>query len=185
LEKIGLLDSIVKSAYNIDLGRKGLATEGKEGKGRVAFSTGLLTAHSAFKEVHDQAATDLETLILVEHAYLTEELRHCGPEETQVAASMTAALSAFDDALLALTAVQNIPGYQVADKTWPHDSNHRYNGMPMDSFHLACNAHRTRLRNPLRVPGINAVERQIYEQRAVNMTAAQNAYLEKQKAALG
>ncbi|GHT56582.1 hypothetical protein FACS1894109_06000 [Spirochaetia bacterium] len=38
--------------------------------------------------------------------------------------------------------------------------------------------------NTLSVPGINTVEREVYEQRAANMTAAQSAYLEKQKIAL-
>jgi hypothetical protein len=169
--------------YNIDLGRKGLATEGSTENGRRLFSTGLLTALAAFKEI-GAAANDLETLILAEHAYLTEELRYCGPRESPVASSMTAALASFDDALLALEAVQNIPGYQVADKTWPHDSDHRYHDMPKDAFHSACHSHRTRLNNPLRVPGINTIEREVYKQRAVNMTAAQNAYLEKQKIAL-
>ncbi|GHT56583.1 hypothetical protein FACS1894109_06010 [Spirochaetia bacterium] len=153
MDRNGLLVSIVQSVYNIDTGRKGLATAGATEDGFVSYSSGMANALAVFKEVSDlrsaaQAPKDLETLILVEHAYLTEELLHCRPEETQVTASMTAALASFDDALLALTAVQNIPGYQVADKTWPHDSAHRYNDMPKDAFHLACHAHRTRLSNP-------------------------------------
>ncbi|GHU98227.1 hypothetical protein FACS189483_05970 [Spirochaetia bacterium] len=184
-----MLVSIVNSVYNIDLGRKGLATAGATEDGFVSYSSGMANALAVFKEVSDlqsadQAANDLETLILAEYAYLTEELRHCRPEETQVVTSMTAALASFDDALLALEAVQDPTVYLGAEKTWPHNPDYRYNDMPRDVFHIACHAHRTRLNTPLRVPGINTVERQVYEQRSVNMTVAQNAYLKKQKIAL-
>jgi hypothetical protein len=56
--------------------------------------------------------------------------------------------------------------------------------MPKDAFHIACMSHRTRINNTLRTPGINMTERKLYELRAACMTAAQNAYLEKQKNAL-
>jgi hypothetical protein len=184
MERAGLLNSIVQGVYNIYLGRQGLAAEGDEGAGRILFSTGLSDALKIFKEVHSNAAYDLETLLLVEYAYLTEERRYCGPAEPGVFASMTAALASFDDALHALEAVQDAVGYKAADKTWPHQPKYRYHNMPKDAFHIACNAHRTRLNNTLRTPGINAVEREVYEQRAENMSAAQNAYLNKQQSAL-
>jgi hypothetical protein len=184
MEKIGLLDSIVQSMESIDLGRKGLATEGGESAGRIAFSGGLLTVLAVFKEVYDNAVNDIETAILVEYAYLTEERRYCSPAEPGVFASMTAALVSFDDALLALKAVQNIAGYKVANQTWPHLPKYRHHEMPKDAFHLACSANRTRINNTLRTPGINTVERQVYEQRSKNMTALQNAYLSKQQSAL-
>jgi hypothetical protein len=170
---------------DIDLGRNGLTTIGEEANGRAHFVTGLSRALATFKEVNTNAVNDTETVILVEYAYLTEEQRYCRPIEPTVAASMSAALASFDDALLALEAVQNISGYQVADKTWPHLPKYRYHDMPKDAFHLACNAHRTRLNNTLRTPGINASEREVYEQRAMNINTVQSAYLGKQQSDLG
>ena len=41
-----------------------------------------------------------------------------------------------------------------------------------DAFHLACIAHRTRLMNVLRSPGINMIEKTVLQQRIANMTAA-------------
>jgi hypothetical protein len=56
--------------------------------------------------------------------------------------------------------------------------------LPKDSFHIACIAHHTRLRNILRAPGINMLEKAVLQQRAANMTTARNSYIEKQQAAL-
>jgi predicted nucleic acid-binding protein len=168
--------------YNIDLGRKGLATDGKEHNGRISFSGGLLSALAVFKEVHDNVNEDLETLIMIEHVFVTEELRYS--EVPKVESSMTAALASFEDALLSLGAVQDVAGYKVADKTWPHLSKYRYHDMPKDAFHIACASHYTRINNTLRTPGINSIERQVYEQRLKNMSVAQSAYLSRQQSAL-
>ncbi|GHT14250.1 hypothetical protein AGMMS4956_11730 [Bacteroidia bacterium] len=184
MEKIGLLNKIVKSVYDIYLGRKSLATEGAAEEGRIFLSRGLLSALAVFKEVYANAGNDTETVILVEHAYLTEERRYCSPLEPTVAASMTAALASFKDALRALKTVQNAETYLNAETTWPHLPKYRYHDMPKDAFHIACNANRTRINNTLRTPGINNVEREVYEQRSKNMTAIQAAYLNKQETAL-
>jgi hypothetical protein len=184
MEKTGLLDKITASVYSIDLGRNGLATEGGEAAGRVFLATGLTDALSVFEEVNNNVAKDIVTAILVEHAYLTEELRYCSPAESGVFASMTAAIASFDDALRALKTVQDAVAYKTAETTWPHLPKYRYCGMPKDAFHLACSANRTRINNTLRTPGINTVERQVYEQRSKNMTALQNAYLSKQQSAM-
>jgi hypothetical protein len=120
----------------------------------------------------------------VEHAFSAEEQRYCGLTELGVLANMTAAIASFDDALLALKVVQNAVVYREADKTYAHHPNYRYHNMPKDAFHNACIAHRTRLNNILRAPGINTIERDVYEQRAVNMGAAQNVYAALQKKAL-
>jgi hypothetical protein len=61
---------------------------------------------------------------------------------------------------------------------------YRIQGLPKDAFHLACMSHLTRLNNTLRVPGINMIEKAVVNQRAANMTAAQNKYIEKQKNAM-
>jgi hypothetical protein len=45
-------------------------------------------------------------------------------------------------------------------------------------------ANYTRINNTLRTPGINSIERQVFEQRQKNMKAMQSAYLTKQNTAL-
>jgi hypothetical protein len=183
MEKNGLLVSIVQRVYYIDLGRKGLATVGAAEDGRASFTKGLLAARAVFREVHDNASNDLEALILVEHAYVTEERRYSG--EPFVEASLSAALTSFDDALRVLVTVQDPVAYKNAETSWPHLRKYRYHTMPKDVFHIAANAHVTRLRNTLRSPGINNIEREVYEQRAKNMSAAQAAYFDLQKRAIG
>ncbi|GHV82402.1 hypothetical protein AGMMS49991_09600 [Spirochaetia bacterium] len=51
-------------------------------------------------------------------------------------------------------------------------------------IHQACDAHRTRLSNSLRTPGINMTEKAVIQQRVANMKTAVSYYIEKQKAAL-
>jgi transcriptional regulator GlxA family with amidase domain len=120
----------------------------------------------------------------VEYAILTEERRHSSENESGVVASMTAGLNAFDDALLALEAVQDIAGYKVADKTWPHSSKYRVHDMPNDALHITCKADLTRIENTLRTPGINPTERELYDQRKETLTAIRDAYQKRQEAAL-
>ena len=53
-----------------------------------------------------------------------------------------------------------------------------------DAFHIACASHRARLKNNLSAIGIDPIEKSLLEQRRLNLTAAQDSYAEKQKAAL-
>jgi hypothetical protein len=119
-----------------------------------------------------------------EEAFVEQEFQFCNEQDTQARSSLAQALQSFNDAFLSLEAVEDAAGYKVADKTWPHNSKSRIQGFPKDAFHQACTAHRTRLNNVLRAPGINMIEKAVLQQRAVNMTAAQSAYIAKQKAAL-
>lgn len=169
---------------SIDVGRKGLAVEGKTEEGLHLFSTGLSSALMVFKEVFVNVANDIETLILVEYAYLTEELRYCSSLEPGVFASMTAAVAGFDDALRALKTLQDAELYKAAETTYPHLPQYRHHGMPKDAFLVACIANYTRINNTLRTPGINSIEREVYEQRLKNMIAVQNAYHSWQEVAL-
>ena len=52
------------------------------------------------------------------------------------------------------------------------------------SFHHACISHKTRLKNILRSPGINLIEKALLRQRLSNLSTAQSGYIEKQKKAL-
>jgi hypothetical protein len=97
---------------------------------------------------------------------------------------LTQAIASFEDALRCLEAVEDASIYIGADKAYPRSSQYRIQGYPRDAFHIACIAHRTRLYNILRAPGINMNEKAVLKQRAANMKVAQNSYLEKQKLVL-
>jgi len=49
---------------------------------------------------------------------------------------------------------------------------------------VACSSHCTRLKNILRSPGIDSIEKNLLKQRYANLAAAQKGYIEKQKKAL-
>jgi hypothetical protein len=135
---------------------------------------------SAFKEV--QASADAQTLILAELTFLQQELQFC--HETDTKSSLTQAIQSFEDALRSLEVVEDTAVYRDVEKTYPIFPKYRIQGFPKDAFHLACIAHQTRLRNSLRTPGINMIEKAVLNQRAANMTSAQSGYIEKQKKSL-
>jgi hypothetical protein len=166
----------------IDGGRKGLAIDGSEHEGRILYEDGLSEAMAAFTEV--AATADAETLILAEHVFLTKELQFCDQADAAAIASITQAIASFDYALRSLEAVADFSSYRVAEKTYPLFAKYRIHGMPKDAFHTACIAHRTRLNNILRAPGINMTEKALYQQRAANISTAQSVYGEIQKKCL-
>ena len=179
--KTGLLSSIVNAALNIDLGRKGFANIGKEREGRISYENGIDRAMSAFQEV--QASADPQVFILAEYDFITQEFQLCEKTDTDTLSSLKKAIESFDDAFLALQAVEE-PGYRTADKTYPHNGKYRVNGFPKDAFHIATISHKTRLQNILRSPGIDPIEKALLKQRFANLSTAQKAYIEKQKKAL-
>jgi hypothetical protein len=182
MDPTGLLNKILQAVVDIDLGRKGLTTDSEEHNGRIHYERGIYTALSAFKEA--QASADPKTLILAELAFLQQELQFCHEADTDTRSSLSQAIQTFNDALLSLEAVEDAVMYQGAEKTHPHGPKYRIQGYPKDAFHLACIAHRTRIRNSLRTPGINMIEKAVLNQRSANMTTAQNGYIEKQKKVL-
>jgi hypothetical protein len=182
MDPTGLINKILQAVVSIDLGRKGLAADGEEHNGRVHFEKGIYTALSAFKEA--KASADPQTLILAELAFLQQELQFCHEADTDTKSSLTQAVQSFVDALRSLEVVENADLYQEAEKTWPTSPKYRVQGFPKDAFHLACIAHRTRIRNVLRAPGINMIEKAVLNQRAANLTTAQSGYREKQKKAI-
>jgi hypothetical protein len=181
LAETGLLIRIANAAASIDSGRKGFATWGKEHEGRISYERGISVALSAFKEA--QATADPQTIILAEYTFLTQELQFCDKSDKDSLNSLTKALQMFDDAFLALQAVED-SGYKIVDKTTPHHKDYRVSGYPKDSFHIACSSHITRIKNMLRTPGIDPIEKALLKQRLANLPAAQNGYIEKQKKAL-
>jgi len=181
LDLIGYVRSITRAAANIDSGRKGFATRGKAEEGRISYELGIANAMSAFKEA--QTTADPQTMILAEYTFLTQEFEFCEKSDKDSLNSLTKALQSFDDAFLALKAVEE-DGYKTAERTYPHDKDYRVSGYPKDSFHVACGSHQTRIKNMLRTPGIDPIEKTLLKQRLANLPAAQNGYIEKQKKAL-
>jgi len=181
LDRAGLLSRIAEAAANIDSGRKGFATWGKEHEGRMSYERGIAEALAAFKEA--QATADPLTMILAEYTFLTQELHFCKKSDKDSINSLTKALQFFDDAFLALKAVEE-DGYKTAEKTYPHNKDYRVMGYPKDSFHIACSSHITRIKNILRAPGIDPIEKALLKQRLANLPTTQNSYIEKQKKVL-
>jgi len=183
LEATGLVDSIYSAAVAIDFGRKGFAIRGKAEEGRISYEEGISEALSTFKDA--QSTIDPKIIIIVEYAFLNQELQFCDTSDTDSFSSLTEAIQSFKDALLALNVVENSTNYKIAEQIIPHHKKHRIKGYPKDSYHIAANAHRTRLRNILRAPGIDPIEKSLLKQRYANLAIWQKGYCEKQGTALG
>jgi hypothetical protein len=187
LDLILLANNITNAVIHIDSGRKGFATRGKEHEGRLSYERGISEALSNFKEASNQrfaATADPQTIILAEYTFLSQELEFCEKTDKDSIASLTKAIRFFDDAFLALETVEGLH-YEIADKTIPHDAKYRISGFPMDAYHIACDSHKTRLKNVLRSPGIDPIEKALLRQRLLNLSAGQGGYVEKQRKALG
>ena len=178
MAKTGLVNSIYEAAASIDAGRKGIAIRGKAEKGRISYEKGIEKALTAFKEAKTTA--DPQIIILAEYTFISQELQFCSETDKDTLSSLTLAIQSFDDAFLALKAVDE-SCYKIADKIFPHNKKYRVGGFPRDSFHIACIAHKTRLRNILRSPGIDLIEKALLKQRFANLSAARIGYIEKQK----
>ena len=182
MDQIGLINSIYKAALIIDSGRKGIATRGKAEEGRISYEVGIAEALYAFRDA--QATVDPQTIILAEYTFISLEFQLCDETDKDSQSSLTQAVQSFDDAFLALKIVEDGSLYQGAEQTYPHSQKYRVGGFPKDAFHIACIAHRTRLQNILRAPGIDAIEKALLKQRFANLSTAQNSYIEKQKAVM-
>jgi len=182
LDPIGLANSIYSATADIDVGRKGYAVIGKEREGRISFEDGIAMALAAFKKA--MASGDPQTMLLCEYIFLSQENQFCPEADKETHNSLAQAIESFDDAFLVLKAVEN-PGYKIVDEAFPRNGKYRVKGCPKDSLHIACIAHKTRLQNILRTPGLDQIERDLLKQRLLNLPAAQDGYVKKQKKALG
>jgi hypothetical protein len=177
-----LLNSITNAVIYIDAGRKGFAARGKEQEGRIFYETGIANAMTAFQQA--QTSADPQALILAEYTFITQEFQLCDKTDKDTINSLTQAISSFDDAFLALKVVEDKNKYEGAENTHPHNKKYRVKGFPKDAFHIACFAHKTRLQNVLRAPGIDPIEKSLLKQRLANLSTAQGGYVEKQRKAL-
>ena len=181
--RTGLLDEIYLATIAIDFGRKGFATRGKEQKGRISYEKGIDMAMSSFGEA--KASANPETIIRAEQIFLSQELQFCDKADRDAQGSLTLAIQGFMDALACLEAVEDATGYsKIADKVIPSVPKYRIDGLPKDAFHIACRAHKTRIRNVLRAPGIDTIEKNLLKQRRANLSVAENSYMKKQEKAL-
>jgi hypothetical protein len=181
LDLTGYATNILEATISIDAGRKGFATKGKAEEGRMLYEKGIALALSTFRET--QSTTDPETIILAEYTFIMQELQFCDVADRDSINSLTKAIQSFDDAFLALNEVEK-DSYKTAENIFPHSKDHRVKGFPKDSFHIACIAHRTRLKNVLRSPGIDPIEKALLKQRLANLSAAQDGYVDLQGKAL-
>jgi hypothetical protein len=181
LDLITLANDIINAATSIDAGRKGFATRGKEHDGRLSYERGISAALSLFQQA--QATADPEIIILAEYTFLSQELEFCEKTDKDSISSLSKAIRTFDDAFLALKTVEG-SHYEVVEQAISHEKEYRVSGFPMDAYHIACHSHKTRLKNVLRSPGIDPIEKALLKQRLVNLSAGQGGYVEKQKKAL-
>jgi hypothetical protein len=182
LDPTGLVSSIAEAALSIDYGRKGFATRGKAEEGRLSYERGVSVALSVFKDA--QSTADPQTIILIEYTFLSQELQFCEETDTDSRSSLTQAIQSFDDAFLALKAVEDSTLYKGVELAIPHNKKYRIHDFPKDAFHLACISHRTRIQNILRAPGIDPIEKALLKQRFASLAKGQNGYMEKQGKAL-
>jgi len=135
---------------------------------------------AAFLEA--KATADPETIVRAEYAFLSQELQFCDKADRDAQGSLALAIQSFMDALSCLEAVEDVVGYKkIAGKTYPNIPKYRVDGFPKDAFHIACRAHKTRIRNVLRSPGIDAIEKNLLKQRRANLSAAEKSYAKKQE----
>jgi hypothetical protein len=86
MDQTGLTNKILFSVENIVLGRKNLATDGREHEGRLFYEDGLSTASAAFTEAQDSA--DPKTMILAEEVFVEQELQFCSERDTYTQSSL-------------------------------------------------------------------------------------------------
>ena len=178
----GSFNSILDATTAIDAGRNGFATRGKEHEGRISYENGIAMAQSAFLEAKDSA--DPRTIIETENAFILQELQFCGEGDRDTRNSLTKAVDGFRNAFLCLKVIEDAAAYRKAVDTYPSDPKYRVQGLPKDAFHIACTAHRTRIKNMLRTLGVDAIEKKLLERRFANLSVAKNAYIGKQERAM-
>jgi hypothetical protein len=167
----------------INEGRRGLATPGEAENGRINFENGHALARQIFQEA--LGSGDVELILLAEYFFVAQELADSEADEPEGRVSADAALQSFDDAFLALKIVDDPAIYRGVEMAFPHRGQWRYKDLPRDAFHVACIAHKTRLKNGLSRLGLPKLERELAKARIAALGAIQQVYVEKQLAALG
>ncbi len=181
MDPAGFITRITATMVDIDYGRRAYAIIGKEREGRIHYETGIAVAMTVFKEALISA--DPLALLIVEYTFITQEKQLCDKSDKDTINSLTKAIESFDDAFLALKAVEDKTLYRGTELTFPHNKKYRHKGYAKDAYHIAFIAHKTRLQNILRTPGLDPIEKALLKQRIDNLPAAQDSYVEKQRKA--
>jgi hypothetical protein len=185
MDRAGLINEIAEAVIIIYEGRRWLDTEGFEAKGRLRYHEGMAMVNEVFDEAQSLDELDLELIMRLERAYLAQELFSCDPEDKDSVDSIERAMAELEDALRALSALNEGAAYRIVDLAYPRKNDkYRKDGMPKDAFHVACNSHCTRIGNILKSPGINLTEKALLRRRYDNLRAARGVYVENQKVAL-
>jgi hypothetical protein len=90
MDLTGLVSKILFSVENIDLGRKNLATDGREHEGRLFYEDGISIASDTFQAV--QVTADPKTIVVIEHTFLKQELQFCNEADADTRNSLTQAI---------------------------------------------------------------------------------------------
>jgi hypothetical protein len=131
MDQISFLNNLAFHTNNIDLGRKGLATDGKEHDGRITYEGGISGVLAAFLEA--QITADPQILVLVESAFLQQDLQFCHKTDTETKSSLTQAIQSFADAERCLKTVTDAVGYRFAETAFPTAARYRTQGLPKDA----------------------------------------------------
>jgi hypothetical protein len=182
MDQNGLSIDIFNAGWYIAKGRKSVFIQGEEQEGRKNFERGHALARKTFQEALDTG--DVQLVLLAENLFVAQELAESEADEKEGIASAKKAIERFDDAFLALEVVAHSDVYHLVDKAFPHDREHRHNGLPRDSFHVACDSHKARLKNGLSRIGIAKLDRELAKVRLAAVNAIQEVYCGMQEQAL-
>jgi len=182
LDSIGLASNVIEAVLNIYAGRRGFATRGKEQEGRISYEIGIIWLRKPSRK--PRILPNPQALALAEYAFISQELELCPETDKYSLQSLTSARQGFDDAFLVLQVVEDSVIYKEVDKAFPHHKHYRFKEFPKDAFHIACMAHKARLQNVLRSPGIDPIEKSLLEQRLANLSIVKSGYIGKQEKAL-
>jgi hypothetical protein len=174
MDKNGLKNDIFTAGLYIANGRKNVFVQGEERDGRVTFEKGHVLARETFQEALNSG--DVYLILLAESLFVAQELAESEADEKEGIASAKKAMERFDDAFLALEVVSQSEAYRHVDKVFPHDREYRHNGLPRDSFHVACDSHKARLTNGLSRIGIAKLDRELSKVRLAAVDAIQEVY---------
>ncbi|MDR2104503.1 MAG: hypothetical protein LBP51_01980 [Deferribacteraceae bacterium] len=182
MAKIGSINKrIMASASLIAVARDALHTEGLETLGRVNLNKGIAEVKDTFKDA--SFAKDIEAILRAELTFVNQELfNNTAPIVTK---SLEAAKTGLTDALNSYNILVGTKSYPDAEQTHPTTPKYRYQNLPKDAFHIACNSHTARLNNTLKSTELSSKMRSLYEQRVKNMKTAKELYIELQRKILG
>jgi hypothetical protein len=182
LDQIGLTNRIINAVRRITNGRLALRTKGQAEHGREDFHEGMAESIDVFNEAMETG--DIFLMLLSENVFLTKELESATTRESKAVSSYETALVEYDDAFNCLELVNDPDKYKIAAASYSHKKPFRQHGQPKDGFIVAMLGHPVRLRNSMKVLGIDPDEQKLRELRIQVCNRALELYMGKQEAAL-